>query len=393
MSSSNQVRIAFIPETIIGETPAAGNFSTARFISESLSGSPETTESQQIRTDRLSSGQIVTGLTVGGDISFELAKEAALESFMESAMLDVFVVDTPVVDEYTIDNTAKTIERDAGNFNNDVAVGDVIKFSNFSEAANNEARVIVAEIVSATKIRYVGELVDEVALTGTIAVCDKLEIGVTKKSFSIEKSFLDLTEKAIIYKGMMANTMSLSVTYGEIINGSFGFVGVDYQAVDGDSNFITDGRTITDPALTQSLNGSIDMPLIVSDVVGQIDGLEFCIQSIELSLDNNNIPQTCIGKAAPKDYSFNTANISINLSAYLANDNWDILQKKLTQESFSIGFIVRNSDGGYGFYMPAVQVSFDDPASGGPNQDIMLEMSGMAKVGPNGEKSLYIYKL
>jgi hypothetical protein len=312
---------------------------------------------------------------------------------MESAMLDVFVVDTPVVDEYTIDNTAKTIERDAGNFNNDVAVGDVIKFSNFSEAANNEARVIVAEIVSATKIRYVGELVDEVALTGTIAVCDKLEIGVTKKSFSIEKSFLDLTEKAIIYKGMMANTMSLSVTYGEIINGSFGFVGVDYQAVDGDSNFITDGRTITDPALTQSLNGSIDMPLIVSDVVGQIDGLEFCIQSIELSLDNNNIPQTCIGKAAPKDYSFNTANISINLSAYLANDNWDILQKKLTQESFSIGFIVRNSDGGYGFYMPAVQVSFDDPASGGPNQDIMLEMSGMAKVGPNGEKSLYIYKL
>jgi hypothetical protein len=209
----------------------------------------------------------------------------------------------------------------------------------------------------------------------------------------MEKTFLDLTEKAIIYKGMMANTMSLSVTYGEIINGSFGFVGVDYQAVDGAANFITDGRTITDPALTQSLNGSIDMPLIVSDVVGQIDGLEFCIQSLELSLDNNNIPQTCIGKAAPKDYSFNTANISINLSAYLANDNWDILQKKLTQESFSIGFIVRNDDGGYGFYMPAVQVSFDDPASGGPNQDIMLEMSGMAKVGPNGEKSLYIYKL
>ena len=393
MSSSNQVRIAFIPETVIGETPAAGNFSTARFISESLSGSPETTESQQIRTDRLSSGQIVTGLTVGGDISFELAKEAALEAFMESAMLDVFVPGTPVVEEYTIDNTAKTIERDAGDFNDDVVVGDVIKFADFAEGANNNARVIVAEIVSATEIRYVGELVDEVALAGEITVCDKLEIGVTKKSFSMEKTFLDLTEKAIIYKGMMANTMSLSVTYGEIINGSFGFVGVDYQAVDGAANFITDGRTITDPALTQSLNGSIDMPLIVSDVVGQIDGLEFCIQSLELSLDNNNIPQTCIGKAAPKDYSFNTANISINLSAYLANDNWDILQKKLTQESFSIGFIVRNDDGGYGFYMPAVQVSFDDPASGGPNQDIMLEMSGMAKVGPNGEKSLYIYKL
>lgn len=391
MSSSNQVRIAVIEETILGETPAAGNFSTARFISESLSGTPETTESQQIRTDRLASGQIVTGLTVGGEISYELAKESVLEKFMESALLSEFQTSLAVTEDLEIDDTLKTIERDAGDFNDDVVIGDVITLSGFSTAANN-TQVIVAEIVSATVIRYVGNLVDEVKVGASFKVTDKIEIGVDKKSFSIEKSFLDLTDKAIIYKGMMANSMSLSVNYGEIINGSFGFVGVDYKAVDQENDFITDGRTINPAPVTQSLNGSIDMPLIVSDILGQIDGLEFCIQSLEISLDNNNIPQTCIGKAAPKDYSFNTANVSISLSAYLANDNWDILKKKLTQESFSIGFIVKNADGGYGFYMPAVQVSFDDPASGGPNQDIMLDMSGMAKVGPNGEKSLYIYR-
>jgi hypothetical protein len=393
MSSSNQVRIAVIEEVVLGETPAAGDFSTARFISESLSGSPETTESQQIRTDRLASGQIVTGLSVGGDISFELAAEPVLDRFMESVMLSEFVADTPVIQEYTVDDTAKTITRDTGDFNTDVAVGDVLKLASFANAANNSARIIVAEIVSATVIRYVGVLVDEVAAAGSLAVCDKLEIGVDKKSFSIEKSFLDLDEKAIIYRGMYANSMNLSVSYGDIVNGSFGFVGVEYLTVDDADDFITDGRTITVPAVTQSLNGSIDMPLIISDVVGTIDGLEFCITSLEITLDNNNIAQTCIGRPAPKDYSFNTANISISISAYLADDNWDILAKKLTQESFAIGFILRNADGGYGFYMPAVQVSFDDPASGGPNQDIMLEMSGMAKVGENGEKSLYIFKL
>ena len=73
MSSSNQVRIATIKESTYGVTPPAGNFKTARYTSESLSGTPETTESEQIRQDRLSSGQITVGLNVGGDLNGELA--------------------------------------------------------------------------------------------------------------------------------------------------------------------------------------------------------------------------------------------------------------------------------------------------------------------------------
>lgn len=66
MSSSNLVRVAFIEEVAYGVTPGAGNFETARFTSENLSGTPDTVESQQIRTDRMSSGQVVTGLQVAG---------------------------------------------------------------------------------------------------------------------------------------------------------------------------------------------------------------------------------------------------------------------------------------------------------------------------------------
>jgi len=42
--------------------------------------------------------------------------------------------------------------------------------------------------------------------------------------------------------------------------------------------------------------------------------------------------------------------------------------------------------------MPAVQVSFDDPASGGQNQDVLISMTGTAKVGDAGESALTIYK-
>jgi hypothetical protein len=393
MSSSNLVRLAFIEETVLGQTPVAGNFSTARFTSEKLSGSPNTTESQQIRTDRLSSGQIVTGLQVGGDVAFELAKDSALEKFIESAMLSTWDVVAPVAVDLEIDATAKTITRASGDFNTDLDVGDIITLSAFTNAANNTQAQVV-EIVSATVARcaFNGVVVDEVGTGTSFKRADRIAIGTTKKSFSVEKSFLDLANKAIIYKGMMVDGLSLTVNYGDIVSGSVTFAGTQYLTADLSSEFITNARTINPPATSNSLNGSIDMPFITSSAVGVLDEVGFCIQNLSLQLSNNLSAQTCIGEVAPKDYSPGTANIQVSLSAYLANENWSILSKKLTQQAFALGFMVKNTDGWYGFYMPAIQVSFDDPSAGGANQDISIEMSGVAKVGASGEKSLYIYR-
>lgn len=398
MSSSNRVRIALIEESTYGVTPGAGNFMTARFISESLSGSPETTESQQIRTDRLSSGQVVTGLTVGGDMAFELAKETVLDELIESAMLSTWSTFAAVVVGLDLDNTAKELTRSAGTWaGNNVAVGDFLTLDGFVATANNGAVIQVVEIISTTVIRYVGPstLVTEdgsASLTTQFEQADKIAIGTTKKSFSVEKKFEDLTDKALIYKGMMVSQMNLNVSYGEIVNGAFTFAGNNYINADTAGEHITDGRTIDAPATSQSMNGSIDMPFLTSSAVGDLDEVTFCIQSVEISLNNNMTPQNCIGETAPVDYSPGTAQIGVTLSAYLADGNWDVLQKKLTQTSFALGFIVKNADGWYGFYMPAVQVSFDDPASPGANQDIIMNMTGTAKVGASGEKSLYIYK-
>jgi hypothetical protein len=394
MSSSNLVKVNFIEETILGETPAAGNFKTARFVSESLSGTPETTESAQIRTDRLSSGQVVTGLTVGGELSFEAAKEAELELFMASAMLNNWAVSAAVTVDLEIDATLKTLTRSAGDFNSDVEVGDFLILAGFASSLNN-VTVMVASIDSATEITYVGPegMVDGVGLTTSFKVADKLTISTTKKSFSMQKSFEDLTEKAIIYKGMLVSTMNLSINYGEIVNGSFGFSGTNYLAVDAAADFITDSRVVDPSATTQSLNGSIDMPFIASSAVGVLSEAEFCIQSAEITLDNNLTPQTCIGEAAPVDYSAGTAAVGVSLNAYLSDDNWAIIAKKLTQEAFAVGFLIQNFDGAYGFFMPSVQVSFDDPQSGGANQDVFLNMSGTAKVGDTGESSLKIFRI
>jgi len=134
------------------------------------------------------------------------------------------------------------------------------------------------------------------------------------------------------------------------------------------------------------------MPIISSELLGTLTEVEFCIQNISIGLNNNMTVQNCIGEIAPKDYSPGTAAVEVSLSTYLADDNWAALALKLSQQPFAVSFLLNNLDGAYGFYMPAVQVTFDDPSSAGANQEVSLEMEGVARVGTQGESALFIYK-
>jgi len=395
VASSNLVRLAVIEETVYGETPVAGNFDAPRFVSESYSATPETTESKQIRTDRMSSGQVVTGLQVEATHNSELAKELALEKYMESSMFNEWDVKAIINADLTYNSATRELTRAAGSWITDgIVKGDFSTLSGMVQTANN-TQILVTEVVSATVLKVVGKgLVNEMvaAIGAGFKRADKLTIGVTKKSFSMEKAFLDLTDKAIIYKGMMAKTMDLSISYGDLISTAFGFSGNYSEAVDQAVDFITDGRTMNAQATTQTFNGSIDMPFVANSLSGTFEEAAICVKNLSLKLDNNFTPVTCIGKAAPEDYTPGTAKIDVDLSAYLEDDSWSLMPYKLSQDPFAFAFMVKNSGGWYGYYMPALQATFDDPAAGGQNQDILLNMKAMAKVGATGESALAIYR-
>lgn len=96
MSESNQVVLRYIPEVAYKTTPVDGTWKTIRYTSESLSATPTTTESSEIRTDRMTSDMPKVGLEVGGDVSFEFSA-TSFDDFIESAMCSTWQVDTPVV--------------------------------------------------------------------------------------------------------------------------------------------------------------------------------------------------------------------------------------------------------------------------------------------------------
>jgi hypothetical protein len=342
----------------------------------------------------MSSGNIVTGLTVEGDVGFEVAKDPVLEKLMASAMFNDWDTKAPQTGEYTINAATKTLQVAGDDFEDlDLKVGDFVTLSSFDTAANNVKGQII-EIVSNVAIRIATKnlLVNETKIGAVVKRADRLEIGTAVKSFSMEKNFISLTNKATIYKGMIVNSMNLNVNYGEILNGTFSLMGTEHLVADTAGELITNGRVVNDPATTNSLNGSIDMPILITSALGALDKNNFCIQSLDLTLNNNLQAQNCIGRAAPINYTPGTAEIEINLSTYLDNVNWPILEKKLSQEPFSIGFVVENFEGFYGFFLPAIQVSFPDPSSAGANQEVSLEMSGSARVGLNGESALVVYR-
>lgn len=368
-------------------------FQIARFTQEKYTGTPETKESAQIRIDRMSSGQVVTGLKVDGGHSFELAKEQSIEDFMSSAMFNPWVLTPSVTANMSFVAATGVLTRGSGSFiNESVKVGRFVKLTNFVSPVNNVICMVTAVTDLTLTLAMPEGMVDAASHSATYQVCDYLEIGVTKQSLTIEKTFLDLATKAIIYRGALVSKMSLKVDYGNLISGDFETSGNDWETAAAANQFASYQEYFADQATSDTMNGSVDMPFIATNVTGAWATDAFCIQSLQLTLNNNLAARTCIGRIAPEDYNPGTAQIQVDLSSYLKDANWTILAAKLAQTPFALGFQVQNGDGWYGFYMPAIQVSFDDPESGGKNQEISMNMKGFAKVGASGESAIAIYR-
>jgi hypothetical protein len=126
MSESNQVVLRYIPEVTYDTTPTNGVWETIRYTSESLSATPTTTTSSEIRTDRMTSDMPKVGLTVGGDVSFEFSA-ASFDDFIESAMCSTWQGDTPVLGSRQLKvgvvDSSYSIEKE---------YGDIVKFASFS---------------------------------------------------------------------------------------------------------------------------------------------------------------------------------------------------------------------------------------------------------------------
>lgn len=384
MSSSNLVRIAAVAEVTPGTTPATA-FSTVRKISDGLSGTPTTTESAEARADRQSAGQLQVGLEVGGDIEVELSALPIYSAFISSAMKSTLTAEnilygvSGTVAVTDVDELTTTVTDPALT----LAVNDLIQISGFANAANNVLAVITAIAGQVITVATRNPLVVEADSGANLITRPAYyNIGATEKTFTIEKRFMDLTNKSLIYRGMSVDTFNVTLEYGSIVKSKFGFVGTDYEAPV--ALVPTSVNAATDEI---ALNASSDAGLVLVDGVVA----PFCIQSFSLDLANNSQATNCVGTLAPTGYTLGTAQISVSLSAYLADSNWSYIRDKIASTAVSVLLSAENADGGYAFYLPAVQLSFPDPSGSGRDQQVTLEMAGTAKYDSTFANSFRVY--
>jgi hypothetical protein len=402
MSSANAVELILVPEAAYGQTPApdVAAAQAIRFTTETLSGTPTTVASTENRTDRMSGGQIVTGLTVGGAINGELSPDLAYQYLFQLGMMSA------PLPELAQPAGAITLTKDATNpqlatlalagaaFQSDYAVGDMLMLSGFPTEANNGPAQITA-ITDETHLQAAvkTQAVDEVSTaSGLVTRPASLAIGSQVFSATFSKAYTDVThlassdEHSQRYSGGIVNGFEVTLTYGAIVTCVFNLLANGYlqEAPSLAQQIEAAGGAVLGAGTGQQLNASIDMGLVTVD--GQPTA--YCIESMKIALVNGNTPQNCLGRPAPTRYNAGTAAITVDASIYLADGAYDaFMPAKLDATPIGMLFAAGNDDGGYAFRLPAVQLSFPDPAATGQNAQVMIAATGQAKVGPPADPS------
>jgi len=412
MSSANLVSVTYTPETAYGEkpTPISGvTLETARFTAEALSGTPTTTESAAIRTDRMSGGLVTTGLEVGGNLDFELSTGTFFNDFFAAGMMTTWVaqeLQNSIIELIPdpADDQRADLNTTTGDFDTigpGVVVGDVLQLIPVSGSP-----VVVQVIQYNTNTNLiVATKRGEAAIGPTaydVAIPAHLVIGQIQPSFVIGKAYTDVThdvstdQHSQSYLGSIVSGFSIAATYGEIVTGSYITSANGYEQEPGPSyeqQVVAGGGTVNPAETSNPLNASVDVPLVTTGQV-TLASTTYCIESFSIDFDNSVTPQNCIGLIAPTKYDLGRAAINISATIYLSDSSYDdFMPAKLTQEPIGMLFTMENSDGGWAFSLPAVQLSFPDPAATGADEQTQLDATGVAKVGENGESALKIYQL
>lgn len=200
--------------------------------------------------------------------------------------------------------------------------------------------------------------------------------GIVKQSFSIETGFTDVS-RYFKHDGMRVGGFEMSVTTGEIVTGSFSFMGA---------------KTI--PAIASVLGNASNydvLPTTATEIlnatanVGQIEKngvpLSTAVRSIELTGDNNLRNQPAVGEKFPAGIAYGRFTLEGKITAYF--ESLDFYNDFRNHETVSLGFDFEDVDHNKYFYrVPAVKITTDPVAPGGIDQDVQEEMEWTAQRDP-----------
>lgn len=219
---------------------------------------------------------------------------------------------------------------------------------------------------------------------------DVIENGTTESSFMIEKGMLDIAEY-FAYTGMVVNQWSLNLSAGQIVTGSFEFVG-GWPVEDGAAipvSIATNQQTAYAGGSYVAATTTDVFNAIGNVATLQYDGSDFGAYVSDLSFTvNNNVRSiNAVSYDRAVDVVAGKCDITGSMNLYFADDT--IYDDFIAGSSgIELTFTLTDAAGNdYTFLFPEIKLESDTVNSGGSDSDVMENISWRA-IYDSGEDSM-----
>lgn len=380
--TSNRVSVGYVAESTWGTTPSTPAITGLRFNSESLNYNAKFVTSDEIRADRMTPDTIKTSQQGDGDISGELTY-ATYEAFMEAAFFTTWVTTGTTTSAatdlaITVVGSVFTITSGATDWTaKSLVVGQWMKFTGFAQGTFYGQ---IVSIAAGALVIYPSQLLTAVASGASVTATplNYLRNGTTKKQFTIQKAYNDLT--AVTYQnfvGSRVGTWKLDLSTGQIAKTSFGIVAKDANMTTTQFSGATAVAVNTNPVMNA-----------VDNVVGVVfDGdpttQAYYFNSFSFTLDNALRGQEAVGTLGLIGLEPGRLKTTGSMEIYFADST--AFAKFRAATALSVHLVISDANGnGYILAIPRAKFTKMEIVAGGLDQDIFAKCDFEALVNTAG---------
>lgn len=397
-ADTNRIALGVLEENSWGEFPS-GSLEEVRFSSESFGNQQDTTQSNEIRSDRQVPDIIRTGVSAQGGYSGEISYDVtAFETLLKGLLGASDSFSTPPsklegeIEAIESGNKFSTDSTGAGVDFSDLSVGDWVRTSGFTNSSNNgffQITAVDTSTDSSHEITVVGaDLTDETAASGrSVQGSSVMRNGTDKYSFSFEKQFTDLNSG----NGLAARILGyrvggLQLTLDPQAIATYQYSGQGKLVTDTAGSDLTDTSSSLDFTTLSTLNSAA-----ANSVMNTTDGIgEFIInrdspltdvtvQQYSTNPTNNLRQQNALQKGiGAAGIGIGRFSVTGSMTAYF--EDKQLLEQYLLFQETDIASVIKDGEGNaYLIDLPAVKFGGDAiPKATGTDADALVELEVQA---------------
>lgn len=363
---TNRVALRCKPEATYGTTPSTGNNYLLRITGETLKYEIGTTQSNELRSDRMITDLAQVSAGAMGDINFEFSYgefDFLLAAALQGSWTETGTNGATTGTATYVSSTGLTL---VGASLSNLVAGQWFRIVDSTTTANTGWHKAVT-VPTATTLTVASGFTAATGNAGVVLQAARVVNGTNQRSMSAERNNGDLTQYQL-FRGLTPDRMSLSLTPGQILTGSISFMGKDSAALAGSSGM--PGTSVS--SLTNSVYNS------VSNVFNILEGgsalSNTYARSLTINVANNLRGQPAIGTLGNVGIGAGQSVITGSMELYFADSTY--LNKFINNTASSLSLRIGASSTGIGYVLtfPNIKYTYGANPTPGANQDVSLSL-------------------